>query len=456
MSREAATPLPPRLPTRTVAGLNLFLALLQLALFFPQLAGGHDLDFAALFRVNSLSVAFGVIWCLSLAYICLRLPHIAAVRYSPFVTAGLLIYAYSAGVELLIAGWSLAGLGVGLMLRVTSRRQARQHGLRALGATLVLIALLLTAPLRPFAPPSGGVTEPWQPLVTALFAAAIVLCAGSWPPVFKPRQDEHKGQAWEGPLVGLYSLAAPFMAAKLLTAAPWHPYGQWLLALLGMVLLLGAGFAGFASEGRATTSALAGIAVVGLGLAPGSTLAAAGAVWVMAAGVLFVLSIPVGRTAAPAALAVLPGIWLITQGALNIGYGVVAVLLMPAYLFLILSELYRGKGAKVAYGGQYKLRTTALLLPALLATLYPQLPFEWIVRPVVGAMPGGVGALSAAPSDWGLGLGLLVGTPGEAAHAALPATGIAVAVFAAWALLFQIKQLAGRFAPKPEQDPHAR
>jgi hypothetical protein len=64
---------------------------------------------------------------------------------------------------------------------------------------------------------------------------------------------------------------------------------------------------------------------------------------------------------------------------------------------------------------------------------------EWFARPAVGAMAGGVGTTSNLVSR--LGLGLVSIRPDESLSAALPATGIALAVFLAWVALYWLRGL---------------
>ncbi|HKP51399.1 MAG TPA: hypothetical protein VJ183_01975, partial [Chloroflexia bacterium] len=78
--------------------------------------------------------------------------------------------------------------------------------------------------------------------------------------------------------------------------------------------------------------------------------------------------------------------------------------------------------------------------------VYPQALAELVLKPAVGAMAGGVGALSTLTTDWGVGLSVVSGQ--GATLAALPATGIALTVFLAWVALYWLKQISVRFVPK--------
>jgi hypothetical protein len=79
---------------------------------------------------------------------------------------------------------------------------------------------------------------------------------------------------------------------------------------------------------------------------------------------------------------------------------------------------------------------------ALLVGVYPQAIVEWMLRPAVAAMAGGVGTPASLVSDWGV--GLAVRSPQETLLAALPATGMALAVFLAWVIVYWVKWLAGK------------
>jgi hypothetical protein len=88
-----------------------------------------------------------------------------------------------------------------------------------------------------------------------------------------------------------------------------------------------------------------------------------------------------------------------------------------------------------------------------LAALFPQVAVESVLRPVVQAMAGGVGALAGISPDWGV--GLAVKSPDGVALAALPATGIGLALFLAMVSLYWLKRLAARLlrrhaGPAPE------
>ena len=80
---------------------------------------------------------------------------------------------------------------------------------------------------------------------------------------------------------------------------------------------------------------------------------------------------------------------------------------------------------------------SAMVLNLGLGAVYPQLVVEWIARPAAQAMAGGVAAATDLVSNWGIGLQVV--SPAEVVLAALPATGIAVAVFLAWAVLYWVR-----------------
>ena len=76
--------------------------------------------------------------------------------------------------------------------------------------------------------------------------------------------------------------------------------------------------------------------------------------------------------------------------------------------------------------------------------VYPQALIEWVARPAVTSMPGGVGALRELTSEWGV--GVEINSPTQT-FAALPATGMALGVALALVALYWLKLLVGRFAP---------
>ncbi|HET6262224.1 MAG TPA: hypothetical protein VFG99_08290, partial [Chloroflexia bacterium] len=212
-------------------------------------------------------------------------------------------------------------------------------------------------------------------------------------------------------------------------------------------------YTAYTSQGRqrtkAFTYALVGTSLSGFGIAANSPLAGAGAVWAMLAGLLWVAGRGWRRAEVAAVLAALPGLWMVSQAALDTGYGVVAALLLPSYVLLaalITSHAPRWYLAWRWWG----------LVPvamAVIATAVPQLILEALVRPAVRTLAGGVGALTGLTVDWGL--GMLVRTPQGTTPAALPATGIALAVFLAAVALYWLKELARRVIRQPGQDVQA-
>ena len=65
-------------------------------------------------------------------------------------------------------------------------------------------------------------------------------------------------------------------------------------------------------------------------------------------------------------------------------------------------------------------------------------------------MPGGVGALTSLHSEWGV--GILARSAEETIQAALPATGMGLAVALAWVALYRIGLLLRRFV-RAEAEP---
>jgi MFS family permease len=251
----------------------------------------------------------------------------------------------------------------------------------------------------------------------------------------------------------LYTLVAPYVLAKMLVAAPWHPVGAWLLVLLGMAGVLGGVYVVYASRSqqrtRSLTYVLTGVSLVGFGISANAPLAAAGALWVLLAGLLW-LTLPGWRWAEVAALvALLPGLWMISQASLDSRYGVVVALLVPSVL---LSAFLITHYASAVGRPQRWIAAIPFGL-ALIAVAMPQFVAETILRPAVTTMAGGVGALTTLGINWGV--GMLARTAQGTIAAALPATGLALAVFLAAVVLYWLKQLAGRATRQADGDAQA-
>lgn len=441
--------------TRTrwlLPGVILLLAFLQLALL-PSVAGGQSLLLYKLLALDSLSLTLGVAWTLALGLIFVagiaRNGPAAPALETIFVGAGLLLVAYSGSGVTLIVGLAVAGVGAWKALRRSRNRGEASFLRNLLIATALLVAAVAFSGVRAFVPPTGGVTEPWNPLVSIAAVVAAMLVARCWPFYYSRGQGSSAGGESRSPILALLCLAAPAVLAKMLVAAPVQPVGTWATVLLGMLALLGGAYAICAEGGgaRHAAPALTGIAITGFGLAPASPAAAAGSIWVMLTGLLLVVAgaMGVGSTTmrggrAFIPVAGLPGVWLISQGALDTGYGVVAALLLPAYALVMLLSPRRTEGTTGTTSG----RASAAVLVVAIATAaivaaYPQALAEWILRPVVGSMAGGVGALQAGASPWEV--GLLMRSAQETILAALPATGVAVGVFLAWVALSWLKQV---------------
>jgi MFS family permease len=225
------------------------------------------------------------------------------------------------------------------------------------------------------------------------------------------------------------------------------------LVLLGMLAVLFGVYTAYASQDRERTRAFAyvlvGASLAGFGIAAGSPLAAAGAIWLMLSGLLWLAGRGWRWAGVAALLAVLPGLWMVSQAALDTGYGVVAALLLPA--FVLLAWLLTSY-APARDRASHRVGAIPFAL-AIIAAAMPQLVMETLVRPAVRAMAGGVGALTGLSVDWGV--GTLVRTAQGTVPAALPATGIALAVFLAAIALYWLKQLAGRIARRAGGDAQA-
>ncbi|HYP41369.1 MAG TPA: hypothetical protein VEX13_13500 [Chloroflexia bacterium] len=482
-------------PPMWIAALaNLALALLQLLLFFPIVSEGRSLDlpiwpsayFEPLFRVDGLSLTFGVAWALAAALAATSLRH--AERAWPLlnvlaclISVGLLLVAYARHPLVLYLGWETAGLGLWLSLRSLREGGAPRWlplVLHLPGVSLLL--LILIGAVYPFAPPFGGAGQQWALPVVMAFALVVLLRSGCWPFGGWLREVERASGGKGTPLLGLYAMAAPYLLAKALVAAPWDALGIWVLTLSGTVVL--AGSVATAVLTRTTyisvaAGAYTGAALIGFALAPGAPLAAAGAVAILLSGVLWlaawagVSDISATYRAPMLLMGAVPGVWLIAQGALSLRYGLAAAILLPAMLLAALaagptwvSLKLRHTKAKLpdttppplthhASRITYHPPPIIAIILLLLSALYPQVAVEGVLRPVVQAMAGGVSALAGVSSDWGVGMSVM--SPDGVALAALPATGIGLAVFLAMVSLYWLKRLAARLlrrhaGPAPE------
>ncbi|HET6262883.1 MAG TPA: hypothetical protein VFG99_11695, partial [Chloroflexia bacterium] len=292
------------LPLWIAALANLALALLQLLFFFPVVSEGRSLDLltwpgasiASLFRVDGLSLIFGVAWTLAAALAATSLRH--AGRTWAFLnvlvclfSVGLLLVAYARHPLVLYLGWEVAGLGLWLSLRSLREGGAPRWlplVLHLPGVPLLLLVLI--GAVYPFAPPFGGAAQQWTLPVVLAFALVVLLRSGCWPFDGWLREAVRASGGKGTLLLGLYAVAAPYLPAKALVAAPWNAPGIWVLTLLGTVVL--AGNVAAAVLARTTSisvvmSAYTGAALIGLALAPGAPLAAAGAVAILLSGTLW-------------------------------------------------------------------------------------------------------------------------------------------------------------------------
>jgi hypothetical protein len=349
---------------------------------------------------------------------------------------GLLALAYAREPLLLLAAWEVVGLALWLFLHeIVGQVNVLRYALCIHLPGILLLAAILFVSVPPFAPPQGGEAAAWPLLVTLSFGLVSLFRAFCWLFLEKPATSHRTV-----PLIALYILISPFPLAKALVAAPWDDFGVWLLALTGTGALFGSVLAMLFSVGRTVgvVSAIAALGVVGFGLAPLSPLAATGAVALLLVVALWTAyALPTYRGAF-LLLACLPGVWLLTEGALDARYRLVAAILLPALLFL--AYYVRRDSQAVQLRGPARLLSGLAAFLLVLVAIYPQAAVEWVLRPAVGAMAGGVGVPSTLVADWAL--GLLVRSPQEIVLASMPATGIALAVFLAWVALYWLRGLA--------------
>jgi hypothetical protein len=372
---------------------------------------------------------------------------------------GLISMAYARQPMAFFAGWEVAGLA--LWLAAGRRGLAQAPVVHAPGA--LLLVMVVGGLIPPFAPPAGGIAQPWPTAVAVAMGLIVLMRSGIWPFdgwVRAVVDDGRRGGPGAGMLTGIYVMAAPCLPAKALVAAPWDLLGTWVLALVGMAGLFGlslnvVGLRGHARLGKFSVLAgLAAGAVVGFGLAPGSALAGAGAVMLVLAGTVWAAA-----PSAPRALGfggALAGMWLVSQGALDLRYGLVGAALVPMLALVMLAagrrDVQQAPGKPhmgTASGYAYALAIVAIAGLTLMA-VYPQAVMELAARPAVQAMAGGVGALTAVEVDRGL--GLLVRSSQQVVLAALPASGMAVAVLLATVALYWLRRVAARFMVGPHSD----
>ncbi len=424
--------------------------------------------FPLAYRVDSLSLTFGVAWMLTLALVTAawatsRSEWSSAGRGSRWVawsiclmSPGLLSMAYSRDLLPLFLGWELVGLGLWLALTPMWHGGKRWLLLALHSPGWALLVMLVLGLAVPFVPPSGGVAQPWPLPVAVAFSVVALARAGCWPFHAWPRIAADASGDAGAMLLGLYCMAAPYLLVKALVAAPWNPTGMWSLTFLGTVGLLGSVITSAGLQGVARIPAIASVqaavSVIGFGMSPGSPLAAMGAVALLLSGTLWIAAMtiaPAGDTAWSwirvlggwgTLLGSSVGIWAIAQGAIGLRYGLVAAVLLPAGAMMLLDD-----GDNVVHRPSsivYRLFLAALLIAT---SILPQGLVEWVLRPAMSAMAGGVGALRFVSSEWGV--GLLVSSGDDTVLAALPATGIALAVALALITLYWLARLLRRFVP---------
>jgi hypothetical protein len=372
------------------------------------------------------------------------------------ILTGLLLAALSRNLVEFWLGWELAGLGVWLALGPPRRERAWL--LLAMHAPgWVLLAVWALGAAFTFIPPVGGAEQTWTTPVAAALAVVVLVRARCWPFAAWARQATTGAGSSSTVFLGIYAFVGPCLLAKALVAARWDPLGTWLLCLFGMAALLGNLYSAIAITNtpiHTLASLHVSAAAVGFALAPGSPVAAMGAVALTLSGGLWIVTLAgfprqSGWRAAGGWSALLGGglgVWAVSQGALETGYGVVAALLLPSGAFWILDFGFwpvlipiQDPRSKI----QNQLLVWVGTIGLAMGAVYPQAVVEWVLRPAVGAMAGGVRALRGIALDWGV--GVQVRALDETLVAAFPATGLAFALFLALVVLYWLKRLAARF-----------
>lgn len=419
---------------------------LQLLFFLPVVEGGSALDVAAwsggplLLRVDRLSLLFGVVWAVALA---LAVPAVEGSdkRWAWLVTLGLLGAAYAREPILFYLGWEVAGLGVWLSAPIGEGGRAKVAAL-VHGPGLALLALVVMGGAGAFVPPEGGAGREWT-LAAVLLMAVAAGGRAIAPILYSGLKIDTGERGWL--MLAVFGSTGPFLLAKALVEARWDDWGVWALTLVGTAGLLAVAVVAWT---RATWpvplgGAVAAVAIIGLGVAPVSPVAAMGAVLLVGLGAFLPLLSALDENAqwrqwamGAAVAASAAGAWMVVQGALGSRYAVTGVVVLPV---LVLVAGYVGVNRGGGGMGAHRWVLVAALVGLSAMAVYPQAEVEWFARPAVGAMAGGVDASSGLVSEWGL--GLVARGPAELLTAALPVTGIAVAAFVAWVVLYWLRGL---------------
>ena len=394
---------------------------------------------------------FGAAWALAFALASFTLANGRHATSLLLILLGLLSVAYSREPLLLYLGWEVATVGLWLASDHKPRFGRLTVALHLAGLPFLMVIML--GLITPFVPPQGGVAVPWHIAIAGVMSSVVLMRV--WLALLITPTTTHYP-----PLTTvhwLYAMAAPILLVKALVAAPFEPFGIWLLTLVGTAMLLIGAYLAFFSSSQGRTQAIVwvwiGAILAALGLASGTPLAAAGAVWLMLSGAFLVSamgiktghwSLVTGHSSAIALSLALPGIWFITQGALDLRYGLVAALLLPCLVIGLWVTNYQPEQGPVNPKSYDSVFLSLMAVLALAVAAYPQLPVEFAIHPVVQTMAGGVRALSTFAGDWGV--GLMVRPTQTSLSAGLPATGMMLAVFIAFVTLYWLRRLAQRFS----------
>ena len=356
-----------------LAGCNLAVAGLQLLFFLPVVEGGRALDVALwsggplLLRVDRLSLLFGVVWAVALALAALAIEGNDK-RWAWLVTLGLLGAAYAREPVLFYMGWEVAGLGVWLSAPVGEGSRAKLAAL-VHGPGLALLALIVMGGAGAFVPPEGGKGQEWTLAAVLLMAVAaggrsiapvlylwlrthdkttddgrqttVVHDSASYSVSLSTASTDAPGRGWL--MLAVFGSTGPFLLAKALVEARWDDWGVWALTLVGTAGLLAVAAVAWkgATWPMPLSSAVAAVAIIGLGVAPVSPVAAMGAVLLVGLGAFLPLLSALGENeqwwgwvmgAAVAASAA--GTWMVVQGALGSRYAVTAIVVLPALVLI--------------------------------------------------------------------------------------------------------------------------
>ena len=252
-------------------------------------------------------------------------------------------------------------------------------------------------------------------------------------------------------MLAVFGSTGPFLLVKALVEARWDDWGVWALTLVGTAGLLAVAVVVWAGGTwpMPLGGAVAAVAIIGLGVAPVSPVAAMGAVLLVGLGAFLPLLDAFDeneqwwrwvRGAAVAASAA--GAWMVVQGAFGSRYAVTGVVVLPVLVLVAGYEGVSRAGVGQGRTGGFDCRAGGPGCDDCLSAGGGGV----VCAAGCGSYGGGSGRFERACEEWGL--GLVARGPAELLTAALPATGIAVAAFVAWVVLYWLRGLLAAFVKR--------